>query len=255
MAVWKDRLYSFRIPLFCDRLRKPADERADRRKQVLFVVKPNLYRKYFKKSYAWGMVLAVWLGSVATVTVVMMIPLFKFTFRADRAICFAVFKSREVDAGFSVLTTFFYIIAPVTVMIISHWKIHKTVKVHNTQMANGGIQDNRHDTTQAGRDQTRAGRGQTRQVRSRGTQLRGEETRITKVLFVLVFGYILCMLPVSVVHYLDIFAPAILTRKAQMMYTYLYYLNNGIHPLIYGAVNKPFKVAFKRVFGCRLGRV
>ena len=87
---------------------------------------------------------------------------------------------------------------------------------------------------------------------------RAEEFQLAVSLMVVVVVFVLCWFPFCVSMFLSVFAPQHLPRAADMFTLLLGYSNSCINPVIYGAMNKRVKEAYKslwaKMFPCCVAR-
>ncbi|WAR29333.1 OAR-like protein [Mya arenaria] len=77
---------------------------------------------------------------------------------------------------------------------------------------------------------------------------RREELRLSLSLTVVVVVFVICWLPYCISMILSIFASGNIPREFHMFTLLIGYANSGCNPIIYGVMNKRFKVGFKRLF-------
>ncbi|WAR15250.1 OAR-like protein [Mya arenaria] len=77
---------------------------------------------------------------------------------------------------------------------------------------------------------------------------RREELRLALSLTVVVVVFVICWLPYCISMILSIFASGKVPREFHMFTLLIGYANSGCNPIIYGVMNKRFKVGFKRLF-------
>ncbi|WAR15244.1 ACM3-like protein [Mya arenaria] len=77
---------------------------------------------------------------------------------------------------------------------------------------------------------------------------RREELRLALSLTVVVVVFVICWLPYCISMILSIFASGNIPREFHMFTLLIGYANGGCNPIIYGVMNKRFKIGFKRLF-------
>ncbi|XP_052769272.1 D(2)-like dopamine receptor isoform X2 [Mya arenaria] len=77
---------------------------------------------------------------------------------------------------------------------------------------------------------------------------RREELRLALSLTVVVVVFVICWLPYCISMILSIFASGKVPREFHMFTLLIGYANSGCNPIIYGVMNKRFKVGFERLF-------
>lgn len=88
------------------------------------------------------------------------------------------------------------------------------------------------------------------QRRKRGSPLlrRREEIRLAFSLVVVVVIFVICWLPYCISMLLSVFYKGHVPREFHMFTLVIGYANSGCNPIVYGVMNKRFKVGFKRLF-------
>lgn len=102
-------------------------------------------------------------------------------------------------------------------------------------------------------DQPSAGRESTIERvprRRRGSPLlrRREEIRLAFSLVVVVVIFVICWLPYCISMLISVFYKGHVPREFHMFTLVIGYANSGCNPIVYGVMNKRFKVGFKRLF-------
>ena len=153
-----------------------------------------------------------------------------YVFQPGKFFCF-------MEAKFTLLVLPFYgfIGISMLILIVCYLSVFKALKTHERTVANN------------------LRNGNTRQ-----TAISLEDIRVTKILFATVVGFVLCWTPVLVIDIVDAFLGSgwELTRGTYYMYTIFGITSSAINPIIYGVMNRSYRKAYLRLFGCgRLGRV
>ena len=86
--------------------------------------------------------------------------------------------------------------------------------------------------------------------RKRGSPLlrRREEIRLAFSLVVVVVIFVICWLPYCISMLISVFYDGHVPREFHMFTLVIGYANSGCNPIVYGVMNKRFKVGFKRLF-------
>ena len=107
------------------------------------------------------------------------------------------------------------------IIAVCYYKVYKTVKHSNTIF------------TAANQSRLRAN---------------VEEAKITKILAVVLMGYLACWTPICIIDYTDVgFGKPTFPRRIYIMYMFLLYGSSSINPFIYGVLNKSFRREYGRV--------
>jgi melatonin receptor type 1A len=191
------------------------------------VVKPNTYRKWFyiKSSIA---TIAV---TLVTIIVVILTPILggwsHFTFRPGKGTCFMTFKesfktTRRVYIAVVVLV---YSVCPMFIIFLCYYRVFRTVRHHATL-----IHPKLQNPLAAGRENIHPASMSVREV------------HITRTLFCMVVGFLVCWIPVIIVEMMNSFmGTASLPRSAYLCYLFFAYISSAINPIIYAVINKTFR--------------
>lgn len=195
------------------------------------VVKRSLYLRVFTKRSCLMMIIIV----VFFAGVFVLIPIFsgfaKFEFWPARAACFMILTTSfpGIRRAFIAFYLVVYTIFPMTVIGYCYFKVHRVVSLHKRAVfpRHGGL----------------------------CPFISVEEIRVTKTIFCVVFGFILCWIPSIIVEMLNsIYGSRSLPRWSYMIYIYLAYVSCATNPIIYGVTNKIFRKILRRSFGCLFSR-
>lgn len=188
------------------------------------VVKPEVYRRYFKPKPALLMIIGMWVFSVLNAGSVFFIGLAKFDFYPGKFCYLLAFIDRTTAVVYNFLAFFLFFVLPMSVAGLCYWNIYKLVKGH--QNAVGSSLNTSHDAS--------------------SPRLTREEIHITRSLLALVCGFVICWLPCSIVNIVAMFYN--LSRHAEMIFIFTASLSTAINPIIFNIFNKPFRKQFLSVF-------
>lgn len=190
------------------------------------VVRPNLYTKWFSIKSSIVMICV----TLVIIIIVIVIPIASgwshFTFRPGKGTCFMTFNKsfrtiRLVYIGGVVL---FYSIIPMIVIFFCYYKVFKKVKNHTT-LIHPSLQNSLGNREQA-----------------HSTNMSVREVHVTRTLFCMLVGFLVCWIPVIIVEMLNSFlGTASLPRGAYLCYVYFVYISSALNPIIYGVINKTFR--------------
>ena len=80
------------------------------------------------------------------------------------------------------------------------------------------------------------------------------EVKITKTLFVVIAAYVVCFSPAAIVNLLKIVIPTFkIPLWIDILFTILVFFNHANNPIIYGALNRQYRKAFKDIFRNSVG--
>ena len=83
------------------------------------------------------------------------------------------------------------------------------------------------------------------------------KSKITKLLFAIVLGFAICWAPFVIIDRVSVFkGDYALPRQVYVMYIFFVSSSSAINPIIYGVMNRQFRVAFTKSLGlnCLLSR-
>ena len=123
-----------------------------------------------------------------------------------------------------------FFILPLTLTIFSYRKVLKKIQEHNMVSA------------------------RTLQNQTSNTTVSAHEIRISRSLFVVVFAFMLCWIPVWVITILTrLDVVDAMPRNIQLLCTFFLNLSNTINPFIYAGMNPLFRREFRRILRCKFG--
>ncbi|XP_031556400.1 5-hydroxytryptamine receptor 4-like isoform X2 [Actinia tenebrosa] len=190
------------------------------------VVRPNVYTKWFSIKSSIVMICS----TLVIIIIVIVIPIAgawsHFTFRPGKGTCFMTFNKsfKTTRMVYIAGVVLFYSVLPMIIIFICYYKVLKTVKNHTTV-----IHPSFKNPLQK-REQARA------------TSMSVREVNVTRTLFCMVVGFVVCWIPVIIVEMLNSFlGTASLPRGAYLCYLYFAYISSALNPIIYGVMNKTFR--------------
>ena len=186
------------------------------------VVHPRLYDKIFKKSSVATSVAISWV--LALVTQTQHVAMFDYIFHPGKACCFFGFNWE----GFSIflIMSAFLLQAPFLIIAFCYYKVHRKVREH----------------------ENRSFRNKTVVNRAKSAT----EIKVNRLLFVLVISFTFCwVIPVNAVDLSEFyFGQFSLPKALYRAYSCLIALSSTINPIIYNALSREFRTAFKRLVAC-----
>ena len=184
------------------------------------------YQRFFSQRKSRVILASAWIFVVSYILIPRFTGLQGFSFVPGYAACLNKHLSKfsKIAHYFVVVVLFFLL--PLTVTIFSYKKVSKKIREHNVAVAQGL--------------QTRQGRN---------SPLRSHEIRISRSLFVVVFAFMLCWLPLWVINILNRLVDNI-PRNVQLLCAFCLTLSNTINPFIYAGMNPLFRREFKRILCC-----
>ena len=86
------------------------------------------------------------------------------------------------------------------------------------------------------------------------TTVSRHEIRLSRSLFVVVFAFMLCWIPLWIITILTrLNITSMIPRNVQLLCTFLLSLSNTINPFIYAGMNPLFRREFRRIICCNSG--
>lgn len=188
------------------------------------IVKPQLYKKFFKKKPAMLMIVVAWSTAILANTLLNFSGKISFVFHPGRMIYFPSSQDKSIVRFFTALNQFIFVIVPLSMTVICYWKVYKNVKVHNATMS------------------TNIHAGPTNRK-----SLNKSEIHVTKSLLALVCGSIFCWIPSASVDQISLYIS--LPRSVQMITIYAASSSSAINPVIFYIFNRPFRRRFCQLIG------
>lgn len=195
------------------------------------VVKPLMYRKYFKSKNAIMMIVGVWFFSFINTAVVYLSGMGASKFYPGRFIHMPAYDDKTIELVFQLMSCIFFVIFPFLMATVCYRKICKVVRNHNAVVSS---------SLHVGPSGS-------------SSSLSKEEVHITKSVLALVCGFVVCWVPCTLVLFLATYIE--LPRHAEMIFTYTAYTSSVINPIVFNVFNKPFRRRLVQVFGYKTRRV
>ena len=190
----------------------------------------RLYRRIFSRRKSRLLLGAAWTFVALYLVVSRLIGLQESRFDPGYAVCFNVKVSKMGRVIRFVIIVGLFFILPLAVTIFSYRNVIKTIREHNMRAVQGL--------------QSQAG------VSGIGSN----EIRISRSLFVVVFAFILCWLPLWIISILSrLHIVPNMPRNAELLCTFCLSLSNTINPLIYAGMNRLFRREFRKILCCESG--
>ena len=189
------------------------------------VRRPNLYRKWFTKKNTIAVTITVSVLSFILGISPYWSGLATYIFRPGKAACFITFDPKQklgkIAYTFFLLIT--YTILPMVCIAVCYYKVFRVVKQHAI-------------ATQNTIGSRRAG------------NLSLEETRMTKLLLVLVVAFFICWLPVIIVDFLNaVLGTGSLPRAVYVIYTMCALGSSCINPIVCLSLSAKIRREAKRI--------
>ena len=194
--------------------------------RYLCVVKRTLHHQYVKPKIVAFAISLSWVGFSIIVGLTVFFTFTYALYDKNRTLCIYHFRGKVVAEalGFSILAVAFIL---GSIIFLAYFKVFRFVSHHNHTMVSNLQQP---------------------------STLHVEETKITKTLFIVVLGFVLCWVPATVIQFIDIF---VYSRFYQfrmpkflfVVQTICVFASSAINPVIYGFSNKRFRKQYFELLG------
>ena len=202
------------------------------------VVKPEKYRTIFSCKSTFIFVLFIWLVVFGTVAAFYFFKLFQFYFHPLKATCVLYVGPKTNSAILAHLANYassaLFIVFPFAIFISSYAKVFRHVRRHQINVAS------------------------TLQNSAEGTQgsnlsSRAAELKMTRAMFVIVFVYVLCWIPIFVTEIVmnTAYAWHQIDRNLALASTGLGLLSGVINPWIISIMNRTFRKEIHIILCCK----
>ena len=189
----------------------------------------SLYQKIFSKRNVLKTIAMTWISAALLVFGAFFSPRPVYTFHHGKCWCFYQLDRKE-NSGLYIYITFCYSITVSLTfpsIIFSYLKVLRKIRAHFVQIGNSSLHDD-------------------------NSIAFAEEVKVTAMLFTTILAFFLCWVPSIIIDFYEaITGYQTLPREVYMLNIFTYLLSSAINPLIYGLMNREFKVAYKKVLGCR----
>ena len=205
-----------------------------------------LYQRLFSQRKSIILLASAW-SFVAFYLILMsgLTGLQEFRFSSDYALCLNMHLKNVSKVIHYVVVVGLFLVLPLALTIFSYRKVFKKIRKHNrglVQAPHG--QGQRQGLVQAPHGQTR--------IRGLGFH----EIQISRSLFVVVFAFMLCWVPLWIVNLLSRFrVVANMPRNIELLCAFFLSLSNTINPFIYAGMNPLFRREFQKILRCRCRRL
>ena len=186
------------------------------------------YKKIFSpwKSRAW--LACAWFFIACYSAVPKLAGLQDYAFIPGYAICAVAHLSESGKIINYTIVISLFLLIPLITTVFSYIRVAKMIRQHNAAMS------------------STIHRGGT------GSSITVQELKLSKSLFVVVFAFMICWIPFSVIVVLRRFhvVTSEMPRNIELLAIFFIYLSNTINPFIYAGMNSIFKSEFKKMFCC-----
>lgn len=191
---------------------------------IKMILSVNIYQKVYTRNYV--------LLSIATCAIfsgLFLIPILLqwFCFHPGKLACF-VCKSQSKKEQALVLGPYSVLIAMTyPVIAFCYYQVFRKVRSHFRQIAASSLHE----------DNAKSFR---------------EEVKMTKILFAVLVGFVICWTPVFTIEFLDTLqGDYSLPRGVYIIFSITGAASSAINPVIYGVMQKRFRDAYKKILTCK----
>lgn len=187
------------------------------------------YKRFFSTRRSRISLASAWFLIACYILIMRLTGLQGFSFVPGYAACLNIHLNNLAKIIHYVVVAGLFFILPLILTIFSYRKVlikiqeHNTVSARTLQNQNGNI-----------------------------TGVSAHEIRISRSLFVVVFAFMLCWIPLWVITILTrVNAIDAMPRNIQLLCTFFMNLSNTINPFIYAGMNPLFRREFRRIIICK----
>ena len=192
------------------------------------VIKQDLYKKIFTPGYTTLIILSASLlsvGILASITFAQHGNL--FVFHPGKAICVNLYRSLISTQIYTIFSSVTFVFLPAIVIIWCYTKVFRSIRRHFRRLA-------------------------ARKMSSASiNSMNPAEIVVTRTVFAIVIAFFICWIPCIVIDLVDITRDAWFDRRVYLAYTYFAYTSSAINPIIYGIMNRSFRVEYLKLLKCR----
>ena len=181
------------------------------------VVRQNYYRRVFNARNQALMIACIWCIPLPF-AIGPLLGWSKFEFQSGKCLCIFFFSRSVVFS-----TTLLFVAVPLPIGIIGFccFKVYKQVREHSRQLTS---------------------------MTTHAPSVNVEEVRITKTLAVVIGAYLICFIPAAIINLIEMVQPSFkIPLWIDILSMILVFCNHANNPVIYGALNKQYRRAFKDI--------
>lgn len=193
------------------------------------VVKPWLFRRIFTRQFVIFSLVLVMFTAAFFLGLPVVTGWGFFRFHSGKITCVLEFHRQITDKIYTGILGLVFVVVPFAVITFCYTKVFFKVQKHRQQFS---TIDARNKNTPS-------------------TRLSVEEIRITKTLFAIVLAFTLCWVPVFVIEFTDsVTGNHSLPRRVYLLNAFLVSISAAINPVIYGVLNRTFRMEYCRMCPC-----
>lgn len=191
------------------------------------IVKSNKYPRIFTPVLSKIYIVAVWFFVAGYVAIPRLAGWTEYGFVPGYAVCTIIHPTDAVKIAHYSIVVSLFLVLPFSVATFSYYKVFKTIKQHNFNMAST-VQNAEHE-----------GRVTVREI------------KITKSLAVVLLAFGLCWIPFWAIAVMQRFTSSVVPRNVQLLCAFLLFFSSTVNPFIYAGTNEAFRAEFYRVLLCK----
>lgn len=204
--------------------------------RCLNVTKPAVYHRIFTRKRSLKMIVFLWLLCISYVSVFASLKWPVFAFDPGKTICHIKISDRAYKMAWNIITIAIFALAPMATLFICYWRVFMSVRRHNAE------------TLRSLRARSRAGEARSLQ----GTAHALEDIKINKLILGLIAGFACCWIPSYGIAYAKLAYPPIAEQRfPQTLWVFLVFSSSAINSVIYGILNRTFRVEILKMITCR----
>ena len=189
------------------------------------VVKTRIYRSYFTIKSSLIMISVVWALTLFDGGLSTFVGPVIYKYNPRYIFCIGTFASKVHEKAIGLSLHLIHVFIPLLIIVFCYSKVFFTIRRHNANVM----------------PSLHAGHGQQLAINA-------WEMRVTRLLFFVVVGFVLCWIPVITIGLLAHSSSFKLPDFAYELYTFFAFASAVINPFIYGVVNREFRRELVQIF-------
>lgn len=191
--------------------------------RYLRVFKAKLFRKVFTRRQTALIIVSVSVFTLVFFVGLLFIAKSSFIFHPGKVICVIKFRNINQSRVFTVVSSILFVVIPALVITICYLNVFKSFKQHRNNF-NAKYKS-----------------------RNGPARLSRIEISVTRTVFTIVAVFFTTWIPCFIIDLTDTMYSSYLPRPVYMTYTFLAFASSAVNPIIYGVMNKTFRMEFYRL--------
>lgn len=191
------------------------------------VVKTHIYQNFFTIMSSVKMILTVWALTLFDGLISTFVGPVIYKYNPRYFFCIGTFVSKVHERAIGLSLHLIHVFIPLLTILFCYSNVFFAIRRHKTNVM----------------PSLHAGNGQQLAVNA-------WEMRVTRLLFLVVVGFLLCWIPVIIIGLLAHSSSLKLPDSAYELYTFFAFASAVINPIIYGVANRGFRREFIGIFRC-----